>query len=338
MRIFLLGDFKSDNGPGNANKKIRDSLKQRLDIYYSKKENRFERIIETIVGIAKTDILIICSKSQINYLAIKLAKFFRRKTLYILHGLSSYEEKINNPDISEISLGKMRRYERFVFNHVDKVVCVSKLAMEFLIKQFPMYTKKLDYIYNVVDIKSIQSRSDYSIHKKINHSVMSVGGGMRRKNNLAVAKALSVCVDDGMKVALTVVGKDGVDGELIKKYLFVTWIDYLSHAEICQLMSETKIYIQNSTFETFGLAIIEALYAGCDLLISSNVGCKDLFTTLEDDDLIFDVNDTEEISSKVCKLLRNGNNQRLRMGFSEKMVSTDWQCNKLMEIIYGLEE
>lgn len=337
MRIFLLGDFKSDNGPGNANKQIRDSLKQRLDISYSKKEKRFERIIEIIVGIAKTDILIICSKSQINYLAIKLAKFFRKKILYILHGLSSYEEKINNPEISEDSLRKMKEYESFVFTNVDKVVCVSKFAMEFLIDQLPIYANKVDYIYNVVDLKAIQSNNKHDDCDRKKLSVLSVGGGMRRKNNLAVAKALSVCVNDGMNVALTVVGKDAVDGEAIKKYPFVTWIDYLPHDELCQLMSETKIYIQNSTFETFGLAIIEALYSGCDLLFSSNVGCKDLFTTLEDDDLIFDVNDTKEITSKVNKLLIHGNNQRLRRAFSENLVSSNWQCNKIMEIIYGLE-
>lgn len=337
MRIFLLGDFISDNGPGNANKQIRDSLKKRLDISYSQKEKKFKRIIETFVGITKADILIICSKSQINYLAIKWANLLRKKTLYILHGLSSYEEKINNPDISENSLRKMRRYERFVFDNVDKVVCVSKLAMQFLIEQFPMYTNKVDYIYNVVDLKAIQSSSKNSVYLRTNHSVMSVGGGMRQKNILAVAKALSVYVDDGMRAALTVVGKDAVDGEAIKKYPFVTWIDNLPHDKLCQLMSETKIYIQNSTFETFGLAIIEALYSGCDILISSNVGCKDLFTTLEDDDVIFDVNDTKEITLKVSKLLIHGNNQRLRRGFSENFVSVDWQCNKIMEIIYSLE-
>lgn len=337
MRLFLLGDFISDNGPGNANKRIRDSLKERLDISYSQKEKKFERIIEAFVGITKADVLIICSKSQINYPAIIWAKLLRKKSLYILHGLSSYEEKINNPDISENSLRKMRRYERFVFDNVDKIVCVSKLAMHFLIEKFPMYTNKVDYIYNVVDFKAIQRSSEKSVHLRIDHSVMSVGGGMRQKNNLAVARALSAGIEDGMKVALTVVGKDSVDGDAIKKYPFVTWIDNLPHDKLCQLMRETKIYIQNSTFETFGLAIIEALYSGCDILISANVGCKDLFTTLDDDDVIFDVNDTKEISSKVSKLLKHGNNQRLRRGFSENFVSADWQCNKIMEIIYGLE-
>lgn len=337
MKIFLLGDFRSNNGPGNANKQIRNSLKGRADIYYSTKDSRVERIIEAIVGIVKTDILIICSHSLLNYLAIKLAKLLKKNTLYILHGLGSYEREINFPDISERSLMEMRKYERFVFDNVDKVVCVSKYAMQFLTEQFPIYTDKVDYIYNVVDLEVIQSSSENSVYLRKNDSVMSVGGGMRRKNNLAVAKALSVCINDGMKVTFNVVGKEEVDGEAIKKYPFVTWEDNLPHAELCQLMSETKIYIQNSTFETFGLAIIEALYAGCDLLISSNTGCKDLFTTLEDDDLIFDVNDIKEISSKVSKLLSGGNNQRLRRGFSEKLVSTDWQCNKLMKIINDLE-
>lgn len=336
MQIYLLGDFKSDNGPGNANKQILESLTERLDVSYSKKERKFVRVVETIVSIARANILMICSRSKINYLAIIWSKFLKRKTLYILHGLSSYEEKINNPGISEDCLKKMRKYENFVFKNADKIICVSKYAMDFLKMQFPMYADKIMYIYNTIDLKTIQENIEPNSCKKGNYSVLSVGGGIRRKNNLTVSKALEVCVDKGTATTFTVVGDDAVDGKAIKSYPFVKWINYLPHDELNHLMRKTNLYIQNSTFETFGLAIIEALYAGCDLLISANVGCKDLFTTLEEGDLIYNVNDVGEISSKIIRILKKGNNQRLRNGFSENMVTKDWQADKFIEIINSL--
>ena len=337
MKAFLLGDFQSDNGPGNANKQIRDSLVNRLDVYYSKRERRSGRIVEAIAGICRADVLVICSKSQINYLAIKFARFLRKRTIYILHGLSSYEAKINNPKISEDSLRRIKEYENFVFENVDKVVCVSKFAMDFLKRELPIYANKVDYIYNVVDFKAMQSNIKHSDQERKKLSVLSVGGGMRRKNNIAVSRALSLCIDNGLSVTYTVVGEEMLDGKEIKAYPFVNWLDYLPNIELRQLMCNTHLYIQDSTFETFGLAIVEALYAGCDLLFSANVGCKDLFTTLEDCDLIYDVNDIEEISLKAFQILKKGNNQRLRKGFSENIVSKDWQANKLIKIIKSLE-
>ena len=59
MHIFLLGDFNTNNGPGNANKKIRDSLQLNYKIEYSKEQGKIKRIYEMYKGIIHSDILII---------------------------------------------------------------------------------------------------------------------------------------------------------------------------------------------------------------------------------------------------------------------------------------
>lgn len=83
------------------------------------------------------------------------------------------------------------------------------------------------------------------------------------------------------------------------------------------MLLDTNLYIQNSISESFGLSVIEALYAGCSLLLSNTIGCLDLFDTLEDEDIIFDVYNQSEIYQKAKYLLLNPNNDRLIRGLKK---------------------
>ena len=93
--LFLIGDFQSDNGPGTANKQILQSLSQGYGVRYSKAQSKLGRIIEAIVKIMISDAVVICSKSQINYFVINIAKRLKRKIYYVMHGCSSFEEKLS---------------------------------------------------------------------------------------------------------------------------------------------------------------------------------------------------------------------------------------------------
>lgn len=328
MKIFLLGDFESNNGPGNANRKIRDSIPATYNAIYSQKSSKIGRIVEMYIGILKSDVLIICSKSDINYWAIKIAKRHGKKIVYLMHGYASYELQIANPVISARQLRKIKKYESFVYEAADRIVCVSKRFMEYMQKQLPQYSRKLDYIYNIVDI---HSTSKFINHEKTRQKkVLSVGGGMRRKNNLTIAKTIDQYIEN---IEYIVVGAKQEEGEEIQQLNCVSWIDYLSHDSLFHLMQECDLYVQNSSFETFGLSVIEALYAGCSLLISDQVGCIDLFSSISDIDIIYDVSDKEEIKNKIEYLLQNPNHDRLLTGFQREKVSKTFQINRWEKII-----
>lgn len=319
-KVFLVGDFFNNTGPAIANRNILKTLENDYKIFCSSKRNIFFRIIESIIYIVKSDIILICSKSNLNFIVINIAKFLKKKIFYVMHGYSTYEAKINNPDISDFKLKKYKSYDNFIFSNVNKVICVSKFQMEYMKKILPNFSESFDYIYNIVDVSNIKKYNKNNRFNNGGKKIMSVGGGVRQKNNISIVKAL-----DELDVSFTVVGADSNDGKEIKKYKFVEWIDYLPQNELFELMSNMDLYIQNSTFETFGLTIIEALYSGASILISNNVGCKNLFSNIVDDDIIFDVNNIEEIRTKVKKLLNNSNNERLLKGFMEKEITIDGQ-------------
>ena len=328
--ISLLGDISSSNGPGNANKEIKKSLEVYYDVKCSVKESKPMRILEMFKLVVYCDVLVICSASRMNFLAIRIAKLLKKKTVYIMHGYSSYERLIENSCIKDDQLGKIKKYENYVFSTADKVVCVSKRFMDFMIEEQPKYTKKFEYIYNAIDVNSrIRKEEVERLEKKI----ISVGGGMKQKNNAIIAEVID-SMDDNIEYI--VVGKKMSEGEKIRRCKCVTWIDNLPHEELIGLMEECNLYIQNSTFETFGLCVIEALYAGCSILASKNIGCMDLFNSLSDDDVILDVYDREEIQTKISKLLCESNNEKLVSSFDKTQISRAAQAKRLRSIIDSL--
>lgn len=331
MKLFLVGDFKTDTGPGNANKQIKNSLSLNYSLFYSKETGWFKRIKEVIVNINLADIVLICSKSNINYITIKYAKLKKKKIIYLMHGYNSLEEKIENPNIDESKLKKIRNYEKFVFSFVDRIVCVSKRSMLFMKDSLPQYANKMDYIYNVVDIKRIQSLcEDIDKDSKVRR-ILSIGGGMRRKNNLSVAKAVN-------NLNFVIVGHEFSDGKKIRKFSNVTWYEQLTNREILTLMAQSRLYVQNSVFDTFCISVVEALYAGCSILVSNSVGCLDLFDNLREEDVIYNVYDKQEISRKIFYLLEHPNNERLRNNFKESFVSREWQLHRWQEIFNTMEK
>lgn len=337
MKIFLLGDFETNNGPAIANREMKEAIRRDFKINYSNATGKIKRIVEMYVGVKRTDILLICSKSKINYMAVKLAKRKNKKIIYLMHGYASYEYKIENPNLMSEELKKIYEYEQFIFDTAEKIVCVSRHCMNYMKSEFPMYANKFDYTYNVVDIDKIENKHRDRSDK--NYQIMSVGGGMRQKNILTLVRAVNQLKQN---VKVMVVGKTLSDGEEIRQYANVIWFEHLPHDKLIQFMSESNIYIQNSIFETFGISVIEALFAGCSLLLSNAIGCLDLFENLTDMDIIYNVFDENEIAIKIDYLLKNPNNERLVKSFNKEYITTEWQANRwkdiIGEIVSNLEE
>lgn len=326
-KLFLVGDFESDNGPGTANKQILQSLTNAHCVRLSKAKSKEGRVREVLFNSIFADAIVICSKSQLNYMVVKVAKKLHKKIFYVMHGCSSFEKKINDPLINDDEINKLKSYEKFIVENTDKTICVSKYFMDFMKHRMPKCETKFDYIFNCVDIKKILHNRIENISRR--EQIVSIGGGLKEKNILTIAEA---SLDFNKKIPVKVIGADDVDSARIKSLPNTEWLGLISHEDVFQVLSESRIYVQNSTFETFGLAAIEALYCGCDLLISDRMGCKDLFSNLTEYDVIKNVKDKDEISQKLQYLYNHGNNQRLMNGFKKEYVSHEWQLERFNEI------
>ena len=136
---------------------------------------------------------------------------------------------------------------------------------------------------------------------------------------------------------LCVIGDEGADSDEINSYDFVDNRGLVSFDESVRLFGEAALFIQNSSFETFGLAPVEALSLGCPILCSRQVGALELINGLEDTDVIDKYDDPEEIAAKIKFILENPNAKRLCGGLDKESYS--WKARsraleaKLSELI-----
>lgn len=336
MKIFFVGDFATLTGPSIANNLLRRGLEDK-NMLYSKAQTKPMRIIELVFNTLRSDCLCFCSYSKINFIGIKLAKFLHKKSFYIMHGYITAEHKMNNEVYDSNKLEKIHEKEKNLFKGVDKIFCVSKKFMEYMKKAEPAFEGKFDYNYNCIDFDGLQKelKSSGLTYEKKKNQIVSIGGGMRRKNILTICKAIEkINQKNAENLNLIVIGLPYTDKEKICGYNFVTYYEKLQHEKVLEILSESNLYIQNSALESFGLAVIEALNADCNLLLSKNIGAIDLMTTIKDNDVIYDIYDESEIAEKIELLLKEGNATNLKAGLAIEETSYKTSAAKLYNKIH----
>jgi glycosyltransferase involved in cell wall biosynthesis len=333
MRIFFVGDFKSNNGPANANRAFLSNL-SRSEALHSICLRKIPRVLEFLAKIPFTSAICLCNATNLNFLAVSAAKCLGKKIFYLMHGCGSYEYELNNECPNETELKKIKAYERYIFSHSDRVFCVSKKFMGFMREREPDFADKFDYSFNGIDADEIDRIIKRLDRKRSNTRILSVGGGVPQKNNLAVCEAIETLNREaGLDLEYIVIGASHGKREAFEQYDFVRYHEYLPHEEVIALMTSSFLFIQNSAFDSFSLSVIEAILCGCNLLLSNNVGTLDVLCSAGDDDIIFDTSDAREIAAKIKHILHTPNVAALRNGLDTEQLRDTVASRHLYEKI-----
>jgi UDP-glucose:(heptosyl)LPS alpha-1,3-glucosyltransferase len=83
----------------------------------------------------------------------------------------------------------------------------------------------------------------------------------------------------------------------------VVFTGMLSKEKLIRLYLAGDMYIMLSKFDTFGMVVLEAMAAGLPVIVSSNVGAKDIVQEGENGFVIRDTSDADCIASKIGLLL-----------------------------------
>ena len=97
-----------------------------------------------------------------------------------------------------------------------------------------------------------------------------------------------------------------------------------------------KLFIQNSVFETFGLAPVEALLSDADVLISGKCGSLSVIKNTESEDIIQDPDDIQELVQKIGYMLENDNHTRLIVNLDKENTSWKKRSKELLTILQSL--
>lgn len=293
--IYYMGDFCSNTGPAIVNKNYKAYMKNKS--YICKTNNKLIRVLHFMFYILKCKVLLISGLSKFHIKAARLAKRMKIKVVYLMHGYNKLEYELNEIPHNKRSL---QNVENDILLISDKIICVSENFCNYMKKERKDLADKIDFVNNGIELEKLPTAKE----KKINtlFKVISVGGGMKIKNNLAICKAINKI--ENVKVKFIVIGNLGEDGEKIKEYNFVEYYEHLSHSDVLKKMSESNLYIQNSYFETFGLAVIEAITMGCDILVSKGIGALSIIDNINEYNIIENNEDIEDIKNKIVGIIK----------------------------------
>ncbi|MGW5952777.1 glycosyltransferase family 4 protein [Bacillus mycoides] len=326
MRLLFVGDLIGNTGPANVNKALKKNLPS--STIFLEKNSIISKILELVIKIKKVDAVLFSGMSKINIIGFRIAKLLGVKSAYLMHGCRSIEGKINgNYSRNDVDI------ENKVLELAPIIICVSENFMYWMKENYPQYKEKLTYVNNGVDWGQLTTVREGNIRRE-ERTLMAVGGGVPLKNIKSICKAIDLInKKDGMNLQLIVIGNVGKDLEEILSFPFVQYYQKVPHDKMPFYYQRAKLFVQNSSFETFGLAPIEALINGCDLLMSQETGAKSIISTLEPNDLICNNQDVIEISEKIEFLLGSANNKRLVKGINREKTSINFAANRIMDIL-----
>ncbi len=327
MKIFLAGDHYSGTGPANVTKYYIDNLPE--GTLYQKRRSKIARVPEILINTIRSDVVVYSGYSKQNLLGMRFAKKIGRPCAYIMHGCVEYENEINLVPDDEMSA-----VERQTMELADLILAVSERFCAFLKDRYPEYADKIEPLTNGTDIFP---KKDHNRHDVDPHMIFSVGGGMPRKKIRYICEAVGILRREyDPLMYLCVTGDKGADTDVILSYDFADVCGIVSFDEQKELFMKAAVFVQNSCFETFGLAPIEALCCGCPVLCSKEVGALGLISTTDSGDVIDNCEDPEEIAEKIKHILESPNAGRLLDGIDIKRYSWKERSQALVQLLSEL--
>lgn len=332
MTLFVVGDYYSGTGPANVTLELINALPD--DTLYQKYKNKLMRLAELYMKIPRADFVVMSGHSKQNLHAIRIADSKGIPTVYIMHGCVEHENAING-----VTDESMNEVERATMEGADYILAVSEQFEAFLKEKYPEHADKISHLTNGIGTEMFKNVGRLTKSgdvpdgsEEMPYRLISVGGGMPRKRIVKICEALQLLINRGISLILIVAGDEGKDSDAINAYPFVKNIGLVDGERMRKNMQLSQLFIQNSCFETFGLAPLEALTCGCDVLMSKNVGAISVFKegTIEPADIIENCEDPEEIAAKIECALLSSNHDRLLSGIDLEYNSWDAVAGRLM--------
>jgi UDP-glucose:(heptosyl)LPS alpha-1,3-glucosyltransferase len=217
---------------------------------------------------------------------------------------------------------------------------VSGIAKEKFLQEFLVDPEKVQVIHPGVDIDRFSKFDRNVCRREIRKRFgidetdtvvlfVSMNFELKGLDNLMAAMALTKSKHPSEKLKLLVVGKGNKKkyGRLAQKLglkndvVFAgVWKDNIE-----QIYLASDIFAMPSGFDTFGMAVLEAMSASLPVIISGNVGAKDL---VRDgiNGFVVEKEDISLISSKIGFMLDKENRKKMAKEAYKVAEQNTWDC------------
>ncbi|MGI8419336.1 MAG: glycosyltransferase family 4 protein [Candidatus Levyibacteriota bacterium] len=240
---------------------------------------------------------------------IKMASFFeKRKNYWMLNDIFVKGDGLRD------TLSKKRDnfFIKIVYKkYINRIIVLDNINKKNVKKYFDANAV---IVRSGLDQKSFYFKREYLVKNKL--SILATGIFFPRRRHEDLIETMNILINDEKlrNISLSIIGElrtDPVYAEriktLIKKYRLRAYIKLLSRVsekKLTRYYQTSDIFVFPNNPQTWGLAVFEAMIAGCVSIVSRGAGAHEV---LEDNKTAFLVNPESpaQIASKIKKLINN---------------------------------
>lgn len=173
---------------------------------------------------------------------------------------------------------------RQLFKNADKSLAVSTIFKNNLVSALQLHPQYFDVLHNMVSDLFFNSFAEKKYDHKEPFILFTNSFLAKRKNHTLLFDALKILIDQGMCIQLHI-GGYGSEEPHLKKYVtekglqnHVVFLGMLQRHEVKQHLDNCHAFVFASTYETFGVVLIEALACGRPIITTDSKGPRDIVT------------------------------------------------------------
>jgi len=309
--IFLGGDYKK--GAGGIASVLREYSKlypKAIFIFTLEPGGKVKKMLCMIVALFKLFIALINNKNNIvhihgaskssfyrKYFFYKVAKLFRAKIIYHIHGGGFGDFYLNSNSL-------VKKKIKLVINNVDCLICLSPQWETFYKKNFS--PKKIRIINNIIPYIPIYK----SIKSKEFITFLFLGDITERKGTWLLLKVIDEIKSNlSGKARFLIGGKGEIDklNTIIKKdkleniVKYIGWVDGETKQKS---FLDSNVFILPSYIEGLPISILEAMSYGLSI-ISTNVGGIPEVVHDEYNGYLIEPRSKEQLKKSILKCMEN---------------------------------
>ncbi|MBU1546700.1 MAG: glycosyltransferase family 4 protein [Proteobacteria bacterium] len=240
------------------------------------------------------------------------------------------------PSLYDLVTGWVER-RLYVKGGCQKILPVSELAAQEICQEYPFVREKMEIMPPGIDLEKFgrrspewraQARQEFGV-KEDDILVLFVGMNFELKglDQLLASISRAQGIIKKKRFRLLVAGKGNADkyGALVKKIGLEKDVFFAGvRKDMERLYQAGDIFCLLSQFDTFGMVVVEALAAGLPVIVSTQVGAKDLIREGENG---FVVNrlEVERISSLLLSMAEDSGRALMAEKAKESVSGCGWQ-------------
>jgi glycosyltransferase involved in cell wall biosynthesis len=254
--------------------------------------------------------------------AVQLSRLLGKPSIVVVGGY----EVAKVPEIGYGSLlnPKKAKTVRYVLKNASSILAVSRFTQKEIGSSSD--TKRVELVYNGVDteaFKPIQPKESL---------VMTVGEISRTTIRLKGFRTFveSAAAIPGARFAVVGPSPDGAADELKRVApKNVEFVGFVPNERLREMYGKAKVYCQLSMYESFGMALVEAMSSGCVPVVADSGALPEV---VGDTGFVVPVGDVVSTSKAIQDALQHGNGDKARRRVKESF-SIEARERELVRII-----